>query len=499
MEPEKDIFHKLVEKAKTTTLTDRERSKLFMTVDTYVERNPIKIKAVQTSATSASSSISSTQTTLSGASTFKNTRSNPFTGVMNGAKKGFKSAERTFRSKLPESFLPIKSPLSFSFSNIFSFNSYHSYSLRTAAVLLVVVVFGTGTSFAAQVALPGDLLYPIKVSVNEEIKSIFLSGVNETEYEVVRAKERIEEVKKLIAQNKLSPDVQVKIATKLSSHVTKVEKGVEELTKKGELKSAFEISSNLENSLVESEIAIAKIAKNDVAVPGVAVQVAVAENIIRSSQKNSATTRETTENKIYTRQSNDSDTKIIALAKLESLKKNLALIDEKTIINSGVSAELTDSVTAVSLMAKSVPAEDLSVIQIAISPSNTDSDGAVGSPEVLDFTLESQIPTREEQISKINILIAAGEEKLVSEEFNEAFRIFREADQIAESIKTEIETQNAQKAADLETISVQNIMISTKADGAIVKEITLENETKSVDVFFGLEKLKTKPVEKKPR
>src|SRR5262245_19259786 len=37
------------------------------------------------------------------------------------------------------------------------------------AVIAIIALLGGGTSFAAQGALPGDTLYPIKVNVNEKI------------------------------------------------------------------------------------------------------------------------------------------------------------------------------------------------------------------------------------------------------------------------------------------------------------------------------------------
>src|SRR3989338_6897994 len=39
-------------------------------------------------------------------------------------------------------------------------------------VLIIALVFGGSASFAAEQALPGDTLYPVKVNVNEEVRGL---------------------------------------------------------------------------------------------------------------------------------------------------------------------------------------------------------------------------------------------------------------------------------------------------------------------------------------
>lgn len=43
-------------------------------------------------------------------------------------------------------------------------------------VLLLAVLMGRGTAFAAEGALPGEPLYPIKIYVNEEVRAAFIVG-----------------------------------------------------------------------------------------------------------------------------------------------------------------------------------------------------------------------------------------------------------------------------------------------------------------------------------
>jgi hypothetical protein len=479
MEPEKDIFYKLVEKAKTATLTDRERSKLFMTVDAYVERNPIKIKANQASA------------------------------VPNAVEKNSTNFFSTKAIKSP--FTPhfSFSSLSFDFLN---FQNFQAHGVRVAAVFAVVLVFGAGTSFAAQGSLPGDFLYPIKVNVNENVKSAFLFGIKDSEYEVARAVARVEEVKKLVAQNRLSPEIETKITARLNSHIAKVEKDVEELSTKGKLTSAFKISNDLQNSLTDSEIAISKIAKTEESV----AQVAVAENIIRQPQKSSSTVRENTEEKIYTRQPNDEDSKTIALAKLDSVKKTLNVINEKKAVlavssaSTLVNATRAVDVTTEASMAKSEPSAMMATFSSADTETKevsetdslaTSSNLDVTATDIADISTDDSVTDEiDPRIVQINKLIAEGEEKFANNEFNEAFRLFREADKLAETIKSEMEEMELDDMTNFisfegvlgEEMTVKNAGV----DSTDTAKLKAEGNSNSANVLKAVENQNSKPVEK---
>src|SRR6185436_14919248 len=51
----------------------------------------------------------------------------------------------------------------------------------------LLIVAGAGTSFGAEGALPGDLLYPVKVKVNEEVRgALTLSSESKAEWQTTR-------------------------------------------------------------------------------------------------------------------------------------------------------------------------------------------------------------------------------------------------------------------------------------------------------------------------
>lgn len=92
------------------------------------------------------------------------------------------------------------------------FTSSHLRTMR--ATLLIALVIGTGgTSLAAQGALPGELLYPVKVHVNENFRSTLALGVDaKAKLQMELLAERIKEAEELEAEGKFEGT--------LATHVT---------------------------------------------------------------------------------------------------------------------------------------------------------------------------------------------------------------------------------------------------------------------------------------
>ena len=86
-------------------------------------------------------------------------------------------------------------------------SSYVFLSPRYLVPLFVVLVvfIGGGTTSAAQGALPGDLLYPVKVSINETVEvALAPTPAAKAEVQVRLAERRVEEAQKLSSQGRLN-------------------------------------------------------------------------------------------------------------------------------------------------------------------------------------------------------------------------------------------------------------------------------------------------------
>ena len=82
---------------------------------------------------------------------------------------------------------------------------------RTMPIILILALMfgGGGVSYAAEGAVPGDVLYPIKVSVNEEARDLVtFSPEAKADWESRLVERRLEEAEKLVEGDALNPVLQ---------------------------------------------------------------------------------------------------------------------------------------------------------------------------------------------------------------------------------------------------------------------------------------------------
>lgn len=86
-----------------------------------------------------------------------------------------------------------------------------------ATAFLVLFVGAGGSAYAAEGALPGDLLYPIKVGVTEPAVSVFTAqGKAQTSWQMQLAERRITEAAVLAKEGRLSSDTEAMLATRFT-------------------------------------------------------------------------------------------------------------------------------------------------------------------------------------------------------------------------------------------------------------------------------------------
>lgn len=102
-----------------------------------------------------------------------------------------------------------------------------SFSLRSvvALSLVLVVLVGSGTAYAAQGALPGGALYPVKIYVNEAVAEVLaVSDEAKLSLHTSLAQERLEEAETLAAEGRLDATVTAQIETNFEGHVAEADK-----------------------------------------------------------------------------------------------------------------------------------------------------------------------------------------------------------------------------------------------------------------------------------
>jgi len=128
---------------------------------------------------------------------------------------------------------------------------------RMTIALIIALLLSGGTSFAAESALPGDILYPIKVNVNEKAQEIIaVSNESETKVQAKLAGRRLEEAEKLAVSGKLNAETSKDLKARFEEHSNKAkEYQTKAQEEKGtgataSLDSDFEISLGMHEKLL---------------------------------------------------------------------------------------------------------------------------------------------------------------------------------------------------------------------------------------------------------
>ena len=123
------------------------------------------------------------------------------------------------------------------------------FQVALAALVLMIVVGGS-VSYAASDALPGSLLYPIKIYVNEEIHAALISSPTaKTEYAIRRAELRLQEGEQLQSQNQLTEGNQTQVQTQFQAQARAAEQGIAKIQEQGNGDRADQLSQSFVQTL----------------------------------------------------------------------------------------------------------------------------------------------------------------------------------------------------------------------------------------------------------
>ncbi len=133
-----------------------------------------------------------------------------------------------------------------------SFSRFQLKFMPLFATFLLVALLGGGTSFAAQGALPGDALYPVKVGINEEVRASLTFGAQaKAEWETERLSRRLEEKAALAARpTEPSSKAAAQLEELFLKHAERIGTRLAELESAGKADAAAEIAVKVEASLV---------------------------------------------------------------------------------------------------------------------------------------------------------------------------------------------------------------------------------------------------------
>ncbi len=141
-------------------------------------------------------------------------------------------------------------------SAAFSYVGEHAF---VAAAVAFVFVIGAGTSYAAGGALPGEVLYPVKIHVNERVQgALAVSDVAQVEWSAQQTERRLEEAEVLAAKGELNDESSSIITAQLDASAMKFNTRVAKLAEESDSEDvAGDAQSDFDASLVAHERVLA--------------------------------------------------------------------------------------------------------------------------------------------------------------------------------------------------------------------------------------------------
>lgn len=131
------------------------------------------------------------------------------------------------------------------------FNLFNRRNMFAGILAIILLITGGGTSFAAEGSVPGDILYQIKIEVNEKVLSaLTFNEEKKADWSTRQAERRLEEANKLAEGGKLNSKNNTFLADKLKEHLDKTNDLVKKLEEKSNIQAAAKINSHLKYLLL---------------------------------------------------------------------------------------------------------------------------------------------------------------------------------------------------------------------------------------------------------
>lgn len=118
------------------------------------------------------------------------------------------------------------------------------------ALVLALMVSAGGVSYAAEAALPGDVLYPVKVSINEEVRAVAaVSNEDKAKWETERAERRLAEAEALASKGRLNAKGVAAVELSFAKHADKAKEHIADLEEDEGADAAAELDAGFEGAL----------------------------------------------------------------------------------------------------------------------------------------------------------------------------------------------------------------------------------------------------------
>ncbi len=139
----------------------------------------------------------------------------------------------------------------------------HHKMLASAFVIILLVSATGGTSIAARYSVPGDILYPVKINLNEKVETFTaVSPEAKATVEAQHIDERLLEAEKLSTANKLNETIKTQLETKFAKDLQNTMSHVDTMTSNGDITKADKVKADVEKSLQKHKEIVDRIFEN---------------------------------------------------------------------------------------------------------------------------------------------------------------------------------------------------------------------------------------------
>ena len=133
--------------------------------------------------------------------------------------------------------------------------------LPIALAVLVLAIIGGGVSFAAEGSLPGSILYPVKLAINEPIQgALAITPHAKAAWVSARALRRLEEAEVLVQQKSFNTSTRHVIATNFQTQAKQAKDQFRKLGEGGNTELAHQLNSSFEATLGKHDRMLASFA-----------------------------------------------------------------------------------------------------------------------------------------------------------------------------------------------------------------------------------------------
>ncbi len=167
-----------------------------------------------------------------------------------------------------------------------TFFTLHRSFTTSISLALVVALVSSGVAAAAERTMPGDVLYPVKVHVTEEVRSaIARTPVAKAAWETRRLERRLVEAEK-IAQQKFDPQTLSALNLDINAHTERIQKSIDTMERSGNIQAAAEASSNIEAPLNAHKKILREMKKSQKETAGIIETIEQSERFMNARRQN---------------------------------------------------------------------------------------------------------------------------------------------------------------------------------------------------------------------